>query len=270
MTAAGILGRLPLLAKWSGRMIQIKTPQEIELMRGAGLVVAGAIAAVRKTVRPGVSTAELDAIAEDFIRSAGAVPSFLGYHGFPASICASPNDMVVHGIPGRYTLREGDILSVDVGVTLDGFVGDSAWTYGVGMINPRARRLLEVTEGCLWAALKAARAGNRLGDISHAIQSWAEARGYGVVRKYTSHGVGRRLHEPPEIRNYGEPGKGMLLRPGMTMAIEPMITEGSYESRELDDGWTVVTIDGKLSAHFEHTIAITPEGEPEIMTLRVE
>jgi methionyl aminopeptidase len=189
---------------------------------------------------------------------------------FPGTVCTSVNEVIVHGIPGKRILHEGDIISVDIGAVLDGYVGDSAWTYGVGHISPGAQRLLKVTQECLWAALGQARAGNRLGDIGHAIQSHAEANGFGVVRKYISHGVGRKLHEDPEIRNYGDPGKGMLLRPGMTMAIEPMITDGNYESVELDDGWTVVTIDGKLSAHFEHTIAITPEGEPEIMTLRVD
>ncbi len=256
-------------------MVTLKSSRDLDKMRRAGRLVGECHRLVRDAIRPGVTTGDLDRIVAGHLRSHGARSPFLHYRGhgappFPASICTSVNEVIVHGIPDGRVLEEGDIVSVDIGAVLDGFVGDSAWTYGVGTINPRARRLLEVTEGCLWAALKAARAGNRLGDISYAIQSWAEARGYGVVRKYTSHGVGRRLHEPPEIRNYGAPGKGMRLRPGMTLAIEPMITEGSYESRELDDGWTVVTIDGKLSAHFEHTIAITPEGEPEIMTLRVE
>ena len=244
-------------------------------MRRAGRVVGECHALVAAAIRPGITTGELDRIVADHLRARGARSPFLHYNPggappFPGSICTSVNEVIVHGIPGSRVLKEGDIISVDIGATLDGFVGDSAWTYGVGQIGERARRLLEVTEGCLWNALEQARAGNRLGDISHGIQSYAEARGFGVVRKYTSHGVGRRLHEDPEIRNYGEPGRGLLLRPGMTMAIEPMITEGRYDTLELDDGWTVITKDGKLSAHFEHTIAIMPEGEPDIMTLRPE
>jgi methionyl aminopeptidase len=244
-------------------------------MRRAGRVVGECHALVKAAIRPGVTTGELDRIVADHLKARGATSPFLHYRPrgappFPGTVCASVNEVIVHGIPGKRALKAGDIISVDIGAILDGYVGDSAWTYGVGPIAPSTQRLLDVTEGCLWAALAQARAGNRTGDIGHAIQTHAEARGFGVVRKYISHGVGRKLHEDPDIRNYGEPGKGMLLRPGMTLAIEPMITQGSYESRELDDGWTVVTIDGKIAAHFEHTIAITPEGEPEIMTLRVE
>lgn len=255
-------------------MVTLKSSKEIEKMRRAGRLVGECHALVQQAIRPGVSTAELDRIVAEHLRSRGAKSPFLHYRAqgappFPGSICASVNEVIVHGIPGKHVLREGDIISVDIGAVLDGYVGDSAWTYPVGRIKADAQRLLEVTEGCLWAALEQARAGKRTGDIGHAIQTYAEARGFGVVRKYISHGVGRKLHEDPEIRNYGEPGKGILLRPGMTMAIEPMITQGSYETRELGDGWTVVTFDGKLSAHFEHTIAVTPEGQPEIMTVRV-
>ena len=240
----------------------------------AGRLVGECHALVQAAIRPGLTTGEIDRIVANHLRSRGARSPFLHYRmagapPFPGWTCTSVNEVIVHGIPGNRVLEEGDIVSVDIGAVLDGFIGDSAWTYGVGRISPRAQQLLEVTEGCLWAALKEARAGNRVGDIGHAIQSYAEPRGFGVVRKYISHGVGRKMHEPPEIRNYGAPRTGMLLRPGMTMAIEPMITEGSYETLELDDGWTVVTIDGKLSAHFEHTIAITPEGEPEILTVRM-
>ena len=256
-------------------MVTLKSRKDLAKMREAGRLVGECHTLVQAALRPGVTTAELNHIVAGHLRSHGARSPFLHYRPagappYPGTICTSVNEVVVHGIPGDHALEEGDIISVDIGAILDGFVGDSAWTYGVGRIGARARRLLEVTEACLWKALGQARAGKRIGDISHAIQSYAEAQGFGVVRKYTSHGVGRRLHEAPEIRNYGAPGKGMLLRSGMTMAIEPMLTEGCYETVELDDGWTVITIDGKLSAHFEHTIAITPEGEPEIMTLRPE
>jgi methionyl aminopeptidase len=257
-------------------MVVLKSSRELEKMRRAGRVVAECHALVRAAIRPGITTGDIDRIVAKHLRARDATSPFLHYRGkgnappFPGHICTSVNEVIVHGIPDGRVLKEGDIVSVDIGAIVDGYVGDSGWTYGVGRISANAARLLEVTEGCLWAALAQARAGNRTGDIGHAIQSYAEERGFGVVRKYISHGVGRQLHEDPEIRNYGEPGKGILLRPGMTLAIEPMITEGSYESRETGDGWTVVTIDGKLSAHFEHTIAITPEGEPEIMTLRVD
>lgn len=256
-------------------MVTLKSSRELEKMRRAGRLVAEGHALVRAALRPGVTTGEIDRIVAEHLKAHGARSPFLHYRGrnappFPGSVCASVNEVIVHGIPGKRVLKDGDIISVDIGAILDGYVGDSAWTYGVGRISPAAQRLLEVTEGCLWAALEQARAGKRTGDLGHAIQSYAEAEGFGVVRKYISHGVGRKLHEDPQIHNYGDPGTGVVLRPGMTLAIEPMITEGSYETRELGDGWTVVTKDGKLSAHFEHTIAITPEGEPDIMTLRVE
>jgi methionine aminopeptidase type I len=268
MTAAGILGRIPLLAKWSGRMIQIKTPQELELMRGAGLVVAGAIAAVRAAIRPGVTTGELDAIAEDHIRSAGAVPSFLGYHGFTGSICASINDEIVHGIPdpGR-TLAEGDNISIDCGAILKGWHGDSAVTVTVGPPSVEDAALMDVTERSMWAGLAKALAGGRLTDISHAVEGTitAEQHPYGIVDHYGGHGIGTEMHQDPHVLNYGRPGRGPRLVPGLALAIEPMVTVGDPATVELEDGWTVVTKDGSRAAHFEHTVAITPEG-PWVLT----
>ncbi len=244
-------------------------------MRRAGRLVAECHALVREAIKPGVTTKMLDDIVAAHIQRSGGTSPFLGYAPpgmtpYPATICTSVNEVVVHGIPGPRVLEEGDVISVDIGATLDGYVGDSAWSYPVGQIAPTARALLEVTEQCLWDALGQARAGNRLGDIGAAIQARAEQQGFGVLREFGSHGVGRRMHEDPHIPNYGKPGTGLRLRAGMTMAIEPMVTEGDYHVVELEDGWTIVTIDGKLSAHFEHTIAITPDGEPEIMTQRVE
>ncbi len=237
-------------------------------MREAGRVVAKVHKAMRKHVRPGVTTAELTTIAEDIIRSHGAVPTFLGYHGYPASICTSLNDEIVHGIPSPHVrLRSGDIISIDVGATLNGWVGDSAWTYAVGEISAEAQALLAATEGALWAGIAQAKAGNRLGDISAAVQQYAEARGFAVVREYTGHGVGRTMHEPPQVLNYGEPGTGIRLRPGLTIALEPMITAGSWLTKTDADGWTVRTADGSLSAHFEHTIAITPQETLILTTL---
>lgn len=237
-------------------------------MREAGRVVAKVHAAMREHVRPGVTTAELNAIAENIIRSHGAVPTFLGYHGYPASICTSLNDEIVHGIPSPHVrLRSGDIISIDVGATLNGWVGDSAWTYAVGKISAAAQALLEATEGALWAGIAQAKAGNRLGDISAAVQQYAEARGFAVVREYTGHGVGRTMHEPPQVLNYGEPGTGIRLRPGLTIALEPMITAGSWLTKTDADGWTVRTADGSLSAHFEHTIAITTQNTLVLTTL---
>lgn len=255
--------------------IILKSQADLAKMRRAGRLVAECHALVRAAIRPGVTTKTLDTLVHDHITKSGGTPAFLGYRipgapPFPGSICASINEVVVHGIPGPRELAEGDIISVDIGVTLDGFVGDSAWSYPVGVVAPRAQRLLDVTEQCLWAALKQARVGNRIGDIGAAVQQHAEAHGYGVVRALSGHGVGRRMHEEPDVPNYGRPGTGLRLRAGMTMAIEPMITEGDYEIAELDDGWTIVTNDGTLSAHFEHTIAITPDGEPDILTQRVE
>ena len=268
MTAAGILGRIPLLAKWSGRMIQIKTSHEIELMRGAGLVVAGAIAAVRAAVRPGVSTGELDAIAEDHIRSAGAVPSFLGYHGFTGSICASINDEIVHGIPDRgRTLAEGDNISIDCGAILQGWHGDSAVTVTVGPPSAEDAALIDVTERSMWAGLAKALAGGRLTDISHAVEQTitTEQHPYGIVDHYGGHGIGTEMHQDPHVLNYGRAGRGPRLVPGLALAIEPMVTVGDPATVELEDGWTVVTKDGSRAAHFEHTVAITPEG-PWVLT----
>ena len=248
-------------------MIIRKSPAEIEAMKEAGRVSAKVLREVGAQVRPGVSTLELDELAEALIRAEGGIPAFKGYGGFPGSICASVNEQIVHGIPSRgVVLREGDIISIDTGAIVDGWVGDNAWTYAVGKVSPEKKRLLEVTEQCMWAGLDAARPGNRLGDIGHAVQSYVEARGYGVVREYVGHGVGRKLHEEPEVPNYGKPGHGVRLTPGMVIAIEPMITEHSPALHVLDDGWTVVTNDHGLAAHFEHTIAITADG-PVILTL---
>ncbi|SHG81467.1 methionine aminopeptidase, type I [Geodermatophilus nigrescens] len=266
--SAGILTRLPLLAKWSGRMIQIKTPHEIELMRGAGLVVARAISAVRAAVRPGVTTGELDAIAEDTIRSAGAIPSFLGYHGFTGSICASINDEVVHGIPDpKRALSEGDNISIDCGAILEGWHGDSAVTVTVGPPSAEDAALIAVTERSMWAGLARAVAGGRLTDISAAVEEavTAETHPYGIVDHYGGHGIGTEMHQDPHVLNYGRAGRGPKLVPGLALAIEPMVTVGDPATVELEDGWTVVTKDGSRAAHFEHTVAITPEG-PWVLT----
>lgn len=247
----------------------LKNRSELELMRQAGRIVGECHLLLRDAIRPGATTAQLNRLVHEHITRQGAVPSFLGYPGptpYPAATCISLNEQLVHGIPGSRSLREGDIVSVDIGAIWQGYHGDSAWTYPVGRVSNIARALLDTTEQTLYHALEFARAGARLSDISYAIQSYAEERGYGVVRKYISHGIGRSLHEDPQIRNYGPAGKGLLLRPGMTFAIEPMITQGHYETRELADGWTVVTADGSLAAHFEHTIAITEDGGPEILT----
>ena len=238
-------------------------------MRHAGRIVGECHLLLRDAVRPGVTTAQLNGLVHEYITRQGGIPSFLGYPGptpYPAATCISVNEQIVHGIPGPRVLHEGDIVSIDIGVIWKGYHGDSAWSYAVGRISKAAQDLLDVTEQTLYHALEFARAGGRLGDISHAIQSYAEGRGYGVIRKYISHGVGRAMHEDPQIKNYGEAGKGMLLRPGMTFAIEPMIARGHYDTRELADGWTVVTADGSLAAHFEHTIAISEHGGPEILT----
>jgi len=247
----------------------LKNRHELAAMRHAGRIVGDCHLLLRDIIRPGVTTGQLNKLVHEHITSAGGVPSFLGYPGptpYPAATCISVNDEVVHGIPGPRVLREGDIVTVDIGVIWQGYHGDSAWSYPVGRISRAAQDLLDVTEQTLYHALEFARAGGRLSDLSHAIQSYAEARGFGVIRKYISHGIGRAMHEDPQIKNYGSPGKGLPLRTGMTFAIEPMITQGDYETRELADGWTVVTADHKLAAHFEHTIAITEQGGPEILT----
>jgi len=247
--------------------IELRSTKEIALMREAGRVVAETLALLRERARPGVSTAELDAVAFESARKHGATPSFLGYRGYPASVCASINDEIVHGIPkSDRVLAEGDIVSLDFGAVLRGYHGDSAITVGVGKISPEAERLLVVTEEALHKGLARALAGGHLTDISAAIQEHAEAAGFGVVRKYVGHGIGRSMHEKPEVPNFGPAGRGPRLRSGMVLAIEPMVNIGSYDTIELADGWTVTTVDGSLSAHFEHTVAITTVG-PEILTL---
>jgi methionyl aminopeptidase len=243
-----------------------KGPAEIERMAHAGEVVAETLALIGEHARPGVTTEELDELADEHIRSRGGTPTFKGYRGYPASICTSPNEMVVHGIPGPYALREGDILSVDVGVTLDGFVADSAYTFPIGEISAEAERLLEGCQAALNAGIEQCVVGNRLSDISHAIQRVTEDLGYSVVRSLVGHGVGRAMHEEPQIPNYGEPGRGPLLSEGMTFAIEPMITAGSPEVVLHDDEWSISSADASLAAHFEHTVAITADG-PRILTV---
>jgi methionyl aminopeptidase len=242
-----------------------KAPAEIDRMARAGAVVADTLALIGERARPGITTQELDELADEYIRSRGGVPTFKGYRGYPASICTSPNDMVVHGIPGLYALGEGDVLSVDVGVTLDGFVADSAYTFPIGEVSPEAERLLEGCQAALAAGIEQCRIGNRLSDISHAIQRVTEEHGYSVVRSLVGHGVGRSMHEEPQIPNFGEPGRGPLLSEGMTFAIEPMINAGGAEVVLHDDEWSISTSDQSLSAHFEHTVAITGEG-PRILT----
>ncbi len=249
-------------------MIQIKTPQEIELMRASGLVTAGAIKAVKAAVRPGVSTGELDAVAEDYIRSRGAVPNFLGYHGFTGTICASINDEIVHGIPNPdRRLAEGDNISIDCGAILSGWHSDSAVTVTVGEPSPEDAALLDVTERSMWAGLARAIAGARLTDLRAAVEQvvTAEAHPDGNVDHYGGHGNGTEMHQDPHVLNYGRPGRGPRLVPGLALAIEPMVTVGDPATAELDDGWTVVTKDGSRAAHFEHTVAITPEG-PWVLT----
>ncbi len=247
-------------------MIIIKSPREIELMAKAGRITAGALQVVKEAIAPGISTRELDRLVEEFFRKQGAVPAFKGYGGFPASICTSLNNQVVHGIPSdKVILQQGDILSVDIGAIVDGYVGDSAATYPVGEISPESAELIAVTERSLSEGIKRAVEGNRLSDISAAIQQWAEANGFSVIRDYVGHGIGQKMHEDPQIPNFGHPGFGPRLTSGMVLAIEPMVNAGKYHVKTLADGWTVVTADGKLSAHFEHTVAVTPQG-PRILT----
>jgi len=242
-----------------------KTPEEIDKIAAAGDILVRTLRLLEGKVRPGVTTAELDAAAEKFIRSQGAEPAFKGYRGFPGSICASPNSMVVHGIPGPYELERGDLISIDVGVVLDGWVADAARTFPVGPVTPAARKLLSVTEGSLFAAVEQARPGNRLGDISHAVQSAVEAEGLSIVRSLVGHGIGRDMHEEPQIPNFGDPDRGPLLEEGMVLAIEPMTTAGRHAVRMGADGWAIFSQDGSLAAHFEFTVAITAEG-PRILT----
>lgn len=247
-------------------MIVLKSSREIEKMREAGKIVYLTHQELKKFIEPGITTKALDQIAERFIKSYDAIPSFKGYNGFLGSICTSVNDELVHGIPGKRKLKEGDIITLDIGAFYDGYHGDSAWTYPVGTISSEAKRLLEITEASLYRGLEQARPNARLGDISHAIQDCAEEAGFSIVREYVGHGIGQNLHEPPSIPNFGPPNKGPRLKPGMTLAIEPMVNAGSRFVRTLADDWTVVTLDGSLCAHFEHTIAITEEGY-EILTI---
>jgi methionyl aminopeptidase len=242
-----------------------KSPEEIARMARAGQVLAATLDLVQENIRPGISTGELDALAERFIRSQGGVPTFKGYRGFPGSICASPDSMIVHGIPGRERLKAGGIISIDVGVTLDGWVADAARTFGVGEIGALDRNLLDTTEESLHAGVAKARAGNRMGDLSHAIQEVAEGAGLAVVRSLVGHGVGRSMHEDPQVPNHGKPGKGPLLEEGMVLAIEPMTTSGGPAVRVGGDGWAIYSQDGSPAAHFEFTVAITADG-PQILT----
>jgi methionyl aminopeptidase len=250
------------------QQIQVKTPEQLILMRKAGLVVAHTLRVLADAVRPGVSTAGLDAIAAAEIRSAGAVPSFLGYMGYPATICTSVNEVIVHGIPSpELVLKDGDIISIDCGAILDGWHGDAAITVGVGDIDPADQEMLDDCEAALWAGIAQATAANRLGDISHAVERSVRGSGpYGLVEEYTGHGIGTAMHMDPAVPNYGAPGQGPRLHAGMALAIEPMITRGTPMNAELADGWTVVTADGSRAAHFEHTVGITPDG-PWVLTL---
>jgi methionyl aminopeptidase len=246
-------------------MIVRKSPREIEQMAEAGALVARTLDLLREHVRPGITTQELDDVADAFIRSHGGIPTSRGYKGYPAAICISPNEMIVHGIPGRYRLDDGDIVTCDVGVTLAGLIADSAATFGVGDIDAEAQRLLDVCQTALAAGIEQARPGNRVGDISHAVQEVVEEGGFSVVRALVGHGVGRSYHEEPQVPNFGVPGRGPVLVEGVTIAIEPMITAGSPQIVVADDGWSISTADGSLSAHFEHTVAVTAEG-PRILT----
>ena len=246
--------------------IILKKPEQILLMKEAGRITGEALLVARDAIRPGISTKELDTLIHNYIVRCGATPSFLGYGGFPGSACISVNDQVIHGIPSKKViLKEGDIVKVDVGANYRGYNGDSARTFAVGTVSEAARQLIEVTRESFYQGLAFAKVGNRVGDIGHAISAYAESFGYGVVRKYVGHGVGRALHEEPDVPNYGTPGRGGRLYPGMTIAIEPMVNEGTAEVRELSDGWTVTTQDGRLSAHYEHTLAITEDG-PILLT----
>jgi methionyl aminopeptidase len=246
-------------------MIIGKSKKELAKMRAAGRLVGQVLQELRSLAQPGVATIEIDRAAEKMIRDAGALPTFKGYHGFPYSICASVNEQVVHGFPSDYRLKDGDIFSIDCGVTLEGFVGDTATTVPIGSVNEEWLKLVSVTEECLERAIEQCRPGRHLGDIGAAVQQHAEAHGYSVVRDYVGHGIGRRMHEDPQIPNYGKPGQGPKIRAGYVFAVEPMINLGTHHTKVLADKWTVVTIDGKPSAHSEHTIAITQEG-PEVLT----
>ncbi|TYO93825.1 type I methionyl aminopeptidase [Desulfallas thermosapovorans] len=247
-------------------MIICKSERELSYMRKAGQVVAGALEELARVIKPGVTTAELDRIAEEYILSMGATPAFKGLYGFPATICASVNEQVVHGIPGLRELENGDIISIDIGAEINGYYGDHARTFAVGEISAQLQKLLDVTRESLAVGISMARCGNRLSDISHAVQTYVEKNGFSVVRDYVGHGIGSQMHEEPQVPNYGRPGRGPRLKAGMTLAIEPMVNMGTYHVQTLPDNWTVVTRDGQPSAHFEHTIVIT-DGEPVILTL---
>jgi len=249
-----------------GRVITMKSDAEFDKMAVAGACVAAVHKAVREAAVPGMTMTELDGISARVIREHGCRPSFLGYHGFPATICASPNHVIVHGIPDGYRLMNGDVLSIDAGAIYEGWHGDAAFTVAIGEVPPTVQQLLDVTEQALWNGAAQTRAGNRLGDVGAAVEATARPYGYGVVREYIGHGIGSQMHEAPNVPNYGKPGKGLKLKVGMALAIEPMFNLGTEETLLLEDGWTVVTRDGKLSAHFEHTVAITSEG-PRVLTL---
>lgn len=248
-------------------MVKLKSAREIETMRRSGEITSAALTTLMQRTRAGMTTREVDQLAESLIRERGGVPTFIGYHGFPASICASVNAEVVHGIPGDYTLREGDLLSIDIGTTFEGYVSDSAATIPIGHVSASAQRLLDVTQECLMLGIAQMQLGNHLGDIGAAVQAHAERAGFGVVRELVGHGVGQEMHEEPQVPNYGRRGTGPELRSGLVIAIEPMINQGTHKVKILKDGWTVLTADGKLSAHFEHTIALVEDG-PKILTLR--
>lgn len=248
-------------------MVVLKTSRELGIMKEACRISAGALQTVGKAVEPGVTTAELDRLAEKYIRSQGAVPNFKNYNGYPATACISINNEVIHGIPSaKRVIKAGDIVSVDLGAMFNGYHGDNAATFACGDISPEAKRLMQTTEDALYEGIKAATAGSRIGDIGYAIQRYVEAAGFSVVRQYVGHGIGTKLHEAPEVPNFGTAGRGIRLLPGMTLAIEPMVNAGGYDVKVLPDGWTVLTKDGSLSAHFEHTVVITSDG-PKIMTL---
>lgn len=250
-------------------MITIKSRREFAKMAKAGAAVAAVHRAIREAARPGVSLLDLDQVGAGVIADHGCTPSFLGYLGYPNSLCLSPNDVIVHGIPSEYRLEEGDILSVDAGAIYEGFHGDAAFTVGIGTISPEAQRLIDVTEEAMWAGIRQVRKGNRLGDIGSAVHDVGERHGYGVVEEYVGHGIGREMHEEPQVPNYGEPGKGLKLKTGMALCIEPMFNVGGRQTKVDKDGWTVRTADGSLSAHWEHTVAITPDG-PMVFTAASE
>jgi methionyl aminopeptidase len=245
----------------------MKSSREIEIMRRSGKITSSTLSMLIREAKVGVTLRELDRLAEKSIRSQGGEPTFKGYHGYPATICSSVNEVVVHGIPSDYALRDGDLLSIDIGTTFEKYVSDTAITIPIGTVSPAAERLMRVTQESLMLGIAAMQKGARLSDIGHAVQTHAEAAGYGVVRALVGHGVGTKMHEDPQVPNFGEAGQGIVLKPGLVLAIEPMITEGTHEVRQLKDGWTIVTADGKLAAHFEHTIALTDDG-PRILTLR--